>query len=181
VIPVAFGVHPMSDASQIALNRAFARVYQPLGAVFSVFIRAQSLNPGDNRSVLKSATMMHVGPSVLYGLMSNLTSGNVPTSRRKHPAHLVWHMRQACASTSSRMGEGTWEPGKPAMSGNLILGPGQKQETGLAKFRDPAGLSNFISRSTCESVAALSSYTVGAGMDSPALSVTTHGRKYRGP
>jgi len=46
VTSVAFGAHPTSDASQIGLNRAFARVDRPLGAVFSVFVRPESLNPG---------------------------------------------------------------------------------------------------------------------------------------
>jgi len=46
VTSVAFGAHPTSDASQIALKRAFAPVYRPLGAVFSVFVRPESLNPG---------------------------------------------------------------------------------------------------------------------------------------
>jgi len=46
VISVAFGVHPTSDTYQIDLNSAFARVYRPVGAVFSVLIRPESLNPG---------------------------------------------------------------------------------------------------------------------------------------
>jgi hypothetical protein len=46
VTSIAFGAHPTSDASRIGLNRAFARVYRPLGAVLSVFARPESLNPG---------------------------------------------------------------------------------------------------------------------------------------
>jgi hypothetical protein len=50
VISTAFGIHLASEPYSIELNSAFARVHRPADALFSVFIRSESLNPGMNQN-----------------------------------------------------------------------------------------------------------------------------------
>src|SRR5579871_3132775 len=62
-ISVSLDVHSTSDAWPIDTNRAFPHAYRPVDAVFSILVRAESLNPGKNRCGESTCNARHLACS----------------------------------------------------------------------------------------------------------------------